>query len=118
MARAIEAGTVIAYRACSGCGRTVQVKVNKNAVAYYYCNGRVSEDGASCSHHEKWSRKKSDEMIDAYTSAQKKTGDTAGDDTGRGALAGTGERPSGDDARATGFGRLRARWGEGSSLVE
>lgn len=60
--------TPIAKHTCPNCRETVQVVVNRNLVAYYYCPG-IDRKGAvprPCSHHEKWGRAASQRMIDRY----------------------------------------------------
>lgn len=52
-------GTVLHKRECAGCKvASVSVKLNKNGMAYYFCN--------ECSHHQKWGRAHSQEMQTAY----------------------------------------------------
>jgi len=77
----VDPGTVIELASCRNCGRGVLVKANKNGIAYYYCNGKGSDDGAGCSHHEKWGRAASQEKIRAYHQAQKEG--TKDDHTGQ-----------------------------------
>ncbi|MGD1880018.1 MAG: zinc ribbon domain-containing protein [Kiloniellaceae bacterium] len=79
----VDPGTIIERRNCSGCGRGVVVKANKNGIAYYYCNGQGSDDGVGCSHHEKWGRAASLEKTRAYYAAQKQEVKNHGGDTGQ-----------------------------------
>lgn len=57
--------TIIKTRACGGecCDHDVDLKLNKNRIAYYYCNW--------CSHHQKWGRADSQKLIAMYLKTRK-----------------------------------------------
>ena len=63
-------GTIVAKKTCPSCGTPVQVKLNKNGIAYYYCSGQTA-DFEQCSHHEKWGRADSQKMQRAFLEARK-----------------------------------------------
>lgn len=52
----VPGGTVIARASCECCGGTVQIKVNKNGGAYYYCHGS-DEQGVACCHSQRWGQR-------------------------------------------------------------
>lgn len=62
-------GTVVGSCKCGGCGKPVDIVLNKNAIAYYYCK-HLGPHGQLCSHHEKWGRADSDEMQAALMKAR------------------------------------------------
>ncbi|MBO6603848.1 hypothetical protein [Rhodophyticola sp.] len=57
--------TVIKRCGCAGCGKQVQVKLNKNGCAYYYCPW-ADETGDPCNHQQRWGKAASAKMIAAY----------------------------------------------------
>ena len=59
-AATVGPGSVCTSAKCHSCGGEVQVKLNKNLTAYYFCTGDAMRDG--CGHHEKWNRRNSDEF--------------------------------------------------------
>lgn len=65
MSARIAAQTVVAAGKCACCGGHVEVKLNKNGNAYYFCTG-VDEYGQFCSHHERWGKGKSIKFAQAY----------------------------------------------------
>ena len=46
---------------CGACGKPVDVKLNKNGLAYYFC-GWATDTGKPCNHHARWGREDSDKM--------------------------------------------------------
>lgn len=54
--------TVVKIGKCSACGSPVEWKLNKNGIAYYYCNAGSTETLAPCSHHEKMGRANTQKM--------------------------------------------------------
>jgi hypothetical protein len=54
--------TVVKIGKCSACGSPVEWKLNKNGIAYYYCNAGSTETFAPCSHHEKMGRANTQKM--------------------------------------------------------
>lgn len=65
MSAQIAPQTVVAAGKCSCCGKTVQVKLNKNGNAYYFCPW-ADEYEQPCSHHERWGKGKSRKFADAF----------------------------------------------------
>lgn len=65
-------GTVIAHVECGGCGKRVNVTLNVNSIAYYFCS-HVNDSGQPCAHHERWGREDSNRMIDQYMAAKGKS---------------------------------------------
>lgn len=57
--------TVVSAAKCSCCGKSVEVKLNKNRNAYYYCPWS-DEYGNPCSHHERWGKSASRKFVEAY----------------------------------------------------
>ena len=56
---------VIGMDKCFDCRVAVEVRVNKNRRAYYFCDGVISSGGAGCGAHARWSQKSSAVMIAA-----------------------------------------------------
>ena len=54
---------VIGTGICHDCGALVQVAVNKNRRAYYYCDGREDPEERQCGAHFRWSLKSSRTMV-------------------------------------------------------
>lgn len=66
----LPAKTRVANGTCACCGKPVAILLNKNGMAYYYCNW-AGEDGP-CSHHERWGRAASQKMQRDYLDARGK----------------------------------------------
>lgn len=74
----VKGGQVIGKAKCACCGHAAPVKLNKNLIAYYYCNGNIDTPDASfaaCSGHQKWGVYMSDQMIDAYLKSKQPAND-------------------------------------------
>lgn len=67
----LEPGTVVQVKSCPNCGQDVQVKLNKNRIAYFYCS-RSEPSGAPCSHHERFGRAASQRMQDEFINKTRK----------------------------------------------
>jgi hypothetical protein len=78
----VDPGTVIEIGTCSGCGKPVEIKANKNQIAYYFCIPNDRNDGVGCSHHEKWGRVASNTKLRAFWDA-KRAHDRKGNDDDR-----------------------------------
>lgn len=52
----LDPGTVVKRCMCAACRNDVDVKLNKNGMAYYYCPHGL------CSHHQRWGRSDSAEF--------------------------------------------------------
>ena len=73
----IEPQTQIARGKCNNCAGDVDVKVNKNRIAYYFCPHIDAETATPCGHHEKWGRGRSNRMIDRYLTKGQRPADPA-----------------------------------------
>ena len=73
-AERLPPGTIIGNWTCPCCKGKVKVKVNKNGMAYYYCNGGLPSNDP-CSHHQKWGRAASDAMVEMYLKDRKGAAD-------------------------------------------
>jgi len=54
---------IIGHGSCSGCGRNVNVKVNKNGKAYYYCT--------PCGHHERFGGENTEKLKQQFNGSLK-----------------------------------------------
>lgn len=65
MSAAVAPQTVVAKGKCACCGGFVEIKLNKNGNAYYFCTG-VDEYDQFCSHHQRWGKSQSRKFAQAY----------------------------------------------------
>lgn len=67
----LAAGTIVAVKACPNCRADVHLKLNKNGMAYFYCNG--SDGAAPCSHHERYGRAASQRLQSEFIQKTRKS---------------------------------------------
>ena len=65
----LEKGTVVAKSKCSCCGKPVNIKLNKNGTAYYFCPW-VDDAGERCNSQRRWGRTISQQMQRDYLKAR------------------------------------------------
>lgn len=67
----LPAQTVVALAECLECEKDVNVKINKNGLAYYYCNSVNADTGNFCGDHHRWGKDRSQRMQREYLAARK-----------------------------------------------
>ena len=79
---------IIAHGECGFCSNHVEIKLNKNGKAYYFCS--------MCAHHEKWGSKGTEEIKGGLNHGKEHYTDIDNNDQG----AGEGGRPERRDEYA------------------
>jgi hypothetical protein len=67
----LEAGTIVAALACPNCKNDVELKLNKNGNAYYFCNHSEGA-GIPCSQHGRYGRAASQRFQRDYIAKMRK----------------------------------------------
>jgi hypothetical protein len=67
----LEAGTIVAAQSCPNCKNDVELKLNKNGNAYYFCNHSEGV-GVPCSQHGRYGRAASQRFQRDYIAKMRK----------------------------------------------